>query len=111
MRCPKCDAEIGKDRICSYCKYKIQNKDIERARKEAEEAEAADEVKNKSMYIEIFKIACIIFSIIGIIILIVNENTAGAIIGVVVSIAFIFFVSTIKTIVDLLQSIDEKLDK
>lgn len=105
MKCPMCDSEIGNCNVCPFCEYDLN--DTVLYDKQTEKSKN----KSKSSYLDVFQITYIILAVLGIIILFVTGNSAEAIAGVVVSIIFIFFINIAKTIIDLLQSIDEKLDK
>lgn len=103
MKCPKCDAEIGKNRICPYCEYHLKEKDL--TKKEVSEIE-----EDKSKFIYFFRIAIIIISIISSILLIANEFFIETIIIIIVSSITCVNLKVSEINIDLLQSINKKME-
>lgn len=131
MKCLKCDKEIGECKICPFCGYLRQAKNICKKcgkqgnayfegmckecydemhgnKKEQENEENLDTDRTKFLFI--FKIIMLILCIIStLIILIISKNIAITIILVIAS-TFLWVTLTIfETIIDLLQSINKKI--
>lgn len=103
MKCPKCDAEIDKFAdVCPYCKI-----DIFKYKSDSKE----DIEFTKTAFIKVINILQIIGFIIMAIIAWNNEETLQGFIYLVIGLVIFAFIKGFSDIIDLLDSINDKLGK
>lgn len=106
MKCPKCDAEIDKFAdVCPYCKIDI----FEYKNNKSDSKENIE--FTKTAFIKVINILQIIGFIIMAIIAWNNEEVLQGFIYVVIGLVIFAFIKGFSDIIDLLDSINDKLDK
>lgn len=104
MKCPKCGSNISElDEICPKCKTKLD--DYEETMREEEEEESGD----KTIFLKIINVLQIISCIIIALFLWSKEEIWAGIVILVVGFVIFAFIKGFKDIIELLDSINNKL--
>jgi hypothetical protein len=127
MKCLKCEAEIGECKVCPFCGYEKQTKDIcikcgkegnsyyEGMCKECYDKTYGNEKKEdskekpKSNFLFWFQMIAIIVLSVCSLIMLISKYYVEAVYIIIILIIVCILCKTFSTIIDLLQSIDEKL--
>lgn len=114
MKCPKCSNEIGNCKVCPFCNHKVEELEnvIEQLKNEENSVKYKDKeinTKRKSDFLLIFQLLIVLIGVIGAIFMFANKNYLSAFYAILAVAISIIIIQIFKVIIDLLQSIEEKL--